>query len=495
MRKALIYCRVSTEEQAKEGYSLNAQEKYCRQFAERNNYSVCGVYRDEGRSGTTIDRPALKEMLSRCQKERGITAVLVQETDRLARETRVHLTIKAILKRENVKLISVAQPMLDDSPEGNMIDTIIASINQFQSDLNSRKTKKGLQEKFDSGWWPGLSKLGYLNKEVDREKIIANDPEKWKLIKECLEMYLTGNYSAVEISEILYKKGLTSRRNKKICNSIMINILKDPFYAGIMEWNGQKSKGKHEAMISLGQHKIILTIINDHNKHACRKRVHNFLLNGFIYCDICGQRYTAEKHNNRNKSYYHCALSGKRHSNKGQNVETKVLEKMIEKEFKKIQFSEEFIELVLLKVKEFYEKKKKEINKDKKGLLNQKIALENKQEIAEEKLISGIISDESFVRIRDQINEKIRNLQKQLEEVENRKNLDIEAIRKILNLAKNIYGAYIKAPNSIKKLYLGLFWDGFWIKDKNIVKVKPTRLIEDLIKEKCVINYNNWLRW
>jgi DNA invertase Pin-like site-specific DNA recombinase len=46
--------------------------------------------------------------------------------------------------------------MLDDSPEGKMIDTIIASVNQFQSDINSRKTKKGLQEKFDSGWWPGL---------------------------------------------------------------------------------------------------------------------------------------------------------------------------------------------------------------------------------------------------------------------------------------------------------------------------------------------------
>ena len=149
IKKALIYCRVSTTEQA-EGYSLDAQEKFCRRFTEGNGYQIAGVYRDEGKSGTNLNRPALQDLLSKCQEDKSISGIIVQETDRLARNTKDHLTIRAILQKAGVKLISVAQPMLDDSPEGNMIDTILASVNQFQSDINSRKTKKGLQEYVDS---------------------------------------------------------------------------------------------------------------------------------------------------------------------------------------------------------------------------------------------------------------------------------------------------------------------------------------------------------
>ena len=113
-KKALIYCRVSTEIQAKEGCSLDAQEKSCKKFAKDNGYKILEVYKDEGKSGTNLDRPALQDLLSKCQKDKLINATIVQETDRLARSTKDHLTIRAILKKADVKLISVAQPMLDD---------------------------------------------------------------------------------------------------------------------------------------------------------------------------------------------------------------------------------------------------------------------------------------------------------------------------------------------------------------------------------------------
>jgi len=167
MPSALLYCRVSSEEQAQKGYSLDAQEKFCSEFAQNNGYKVVGVFRDEGKSGTTLDRPALKDIFSECQQNKSIDALIIQETDRLARNTKDHLTIKALLQKAKVKIISVAQPMLDDSAEGKMIDTILASINQFQSDINSRKTKKGLQEKFDQGEWPSRALLGYINLTIN----------------------------------------------------------------------------------------------------------------------------------------------------------------------------------------------------------------------------------------------------------------------------------------------------------------------------------------
>ena len=500
MQKALIYCRVSTKKQAEEGYSLDAQEKFCSTFAKNNGYKIIKVYEDEGKSATNLNRPALQDLLDKCQEDKSIKAVFVQETDRLTRNTKDHLTIKAILKKADVKLISVAQPMLDDSPEGSMVDTILASVNQFQSDLNSRKTKKGLQEKFDQGWWPGWSPLGYLNvtigEETDgkkAEKIIKGDPEKWDPIKKGLKLYLTENYSVFEINDILYAKGLRSKTGKKVSHSILTSTLKNPFYAGIMRWNNQEKKGKHLPMITLKEHKRILQIMNSHNQHACRRRKYNFLLRGFVFCNICKQRYTAEKHIAKNKEYYHCA-SRKKHSNEGQNIEVKELEGQIEKKFKAIQFSPKFINLVIKKVKAIYTQKNKEVNKEKQALYNKKNAIENQRDVAEEKLFKGIISDEDFIRIRDKFKTDIQQIQDQIEKIENQRELDIDLIQEILKLTRNIYQAYKTAPPELKRQYLGLFWDKFLVQDKKIIKAIPTELIQALQQDKQVIISSNLLR-
>jgi len=485
MQKALIYCRVSTEEQAREGYSLDAQEKYCRKYADNNGFNISQVFRDEGKSGTNVDRPALQDLLTKCQKDKSVKAVIIQETDRLARNTKDHLTIRAILKKAEVKLISVAQPMLDDSPEGNMIDTIIASVNQFSSDLNSRKTKKGMQERFDNGWFPGYAKLGYLNKEVNENRIIVKDPQRWDFIKEALRMYLTGNYSAIEISEILYKKGLTSRTGKRICNSIMITILKDPFYAGIMKWSGQEKMGRHEVMITPEEHKAILAIKDAHNNHACRRRIHNFLLRGFVFCGFCGQRYTAERHReNKNTDYYHCSAVITKHTNKGQNIETEELEKQVQEHFKNIEFSKEFIDLIIQKVKRVYEEKKSERGVEKRILLNKIMKIEENREKIENKLLLGTLIDEDYVRMRDRFKNETAKLQEKVSKIDEQREIDVDVARETLLLARDIYGAYKKAPYELKRLYLSLFWNKFLVKNKKIIKAEPTELIKVFLKER-----------
>ena len=496
IKKALIYCRVSTEDQAKEGYSLEAQEKICSRFAQESGYQITEVYRDEGKSATTLDRPALQDLLAKCQQDRSVNAVIVQETDRLARNTKDHLTIRAILKKAGIKLISVAQPMLDDSPEGNMIDTILASVNQFQSDINSRKTKKGLQEKFDSGWFPGWASLGYINKAINEKKITIPDPERWHLVKKALKMYLTGNYSALEISDILYKKGLTSKTGKKICNSIMINTLKNPFYCGLMCWNGQEKMGRHKKMITFNEHKQILAIRDAHNCHGSRRRKYNFLLRGFIFCDICGQRYTAEKHRaGKRVDYYHCSARSKKHSSKKQNISVEDLEKLVEEKFKDIQFSKELISLTVEKIKKFYNERRTETESQKRVFLNRKMKIEEKRKVAEEKLIAGTLADDDFVRMRNRFREELKCVQNEINELENRHDVDVDTAREVLIFSKDIYKAYKLAPYEVKRLFLSFFWDRILVRNKKIVRAKPTELIEALLRERKIIIRDDWLRW
>ncbi|MBN1227673.1 MAG: recombinase family protein [Deltaproteobacteria bacterium] len=499
-KKALIYCRVSTDEQAQEGFSLDAQERFCRDFANNNNLRIVGVYRDEGKSGTTLDRPALKDLLERCQQDKSIEAVIIQETDRLARNTQNHLTIKALLLKAEVKLISVAQPMLDDSPEGNMIDTILASVNQFQSDINSRKTKKGLKQKFQEGWWPGWAPLGYINVSLGgnpegrrSRKIVKKDPQNWSILKTGFKLYLTGNYSVDEIGDILYKKGLRAKSGKKVPHSILFNTFRNPFYAGIMRWNGQEKVGKHQPMISLKEHQHILQIMDMHNLYACRRRKHSFLLRGFVFCNICGQRYTAEKHIGKNKDYYHCSAPKSKHSNRNQNVEVTELENQVKECFKKIQFSQEFVNRMVKKVKAFHSKTKENIGCRKQALYNQKMSLERKRDLAEEKLLNGIILNDDFIRIRDKIRENLDLLQDQINELEEQREHHIDVIENVLKLTKNIYKAYKEAPNELKRHYIGLFWEKFMVENRKIVKGVPTPLIQSLLQRKGVIIRSNWL--
>ena len=497
MPNALIYCRVSSEEQAQKGFSLDAQEKYSGEFAKNNGYTVVGVFRDEGKSATTLNRPALKDILSECQRNKSIDALIIQETDRLARNTKDHLTIKALLQKSNVKIISVAQPMLDDSPEGNMIDTILASINQFQSDINSRKTKKGLQEKFDQGGWPGWAPLGYINVDVETgdgrtRKIIKKDPERWNLIKEVFKLYLTSNYSVDEINDILYEQGLRSKTGKKVPHSIMFYTLENPFYAGIMRWCGQEKAGKHAPMISMSEHRKILEIMDSHNMHACRRRKHSFLLRGFVFCNICKQRYTAEKHLKKKKEYYHCSTNRK-HSNRGQNIEVYDLEKLIEDQFKKVQFSKEFSDLIMKRLKSIYLKQKEKIGSQKQILFNQKNALETKRDKIEEKLLSGTISDEDFVRLRNKLKDKLFIIQSKIDVLSSQREYEIDVLLEIIKFSHNIYKTFKKAPYELKRQYLGLFWDKFLVQDKKIIRAIPTKFIQDLLKMKKVIISPNCL--
>src|SRR6266699_819716 len=107
MKTAYAYYRVSTEEQAQEGKSIETQQRLCHKWAKDNEYQIIDDFKDEGKSATSLYRPALKDMLAKCQeKDSDVNAILVQDTDRLARNTNDHFAIRAILKKANIQLIS-----------------------------------------------------------------------------------------------------------------------------------------------------------------------------------------------------------------------------------------------------------------------------------------------------------------------------------------------------------------------------------------------------
>lgn len=115
MKNALGYARVSTKEQAEKGLSIPAQLKAIRDYAKSHDFKIWG-YVDEGESAKTTDRPAFKQMIKRCQKDKSIDAIIVHKIDRFSRNNIDFYAYKAILKKEGVSILSVkeniASPLL-----------------------------------------------------------------------------------------------------------------------------------------------------------------------------------------------------------------------------------------------------------------------------------------------------------------------------------------------------------------------------------------------
>jgi DNA invertase Pin-like site-specific DNA recombinase len=352
MKKAYIYARVSTDEQAEEGKSIETQIKLCSNYAKSNGISLAGQFIDEGKSATTINRPALKEMLAKCEEDGIVDIILIQDTDRLARNTLDHLTIKSILKKQDIQLISISQLMLDDSPEGNLIDTILASVNAFQSQITGRKTSKVMEEKAKTGWYPGgLPALGYKN--IDNplpsstldKRIITLDEEVAPHIKKIFEMYAKGDHSMQDLVDYLRSHNIRSSHNANIHISLIARILRDNFYLGKFYWKAVEYDGKHEPLITQEVFDRVQDMLIANTQNQSRKRVHNFLLRGFLICDECGRRYWGEKHKKPSGlvfRYYFCP-----NCKKDTYIDQEKLEQVIEKEFEQIQLSKQYVQHVL----------------------------------------------------------------------------------------------------------------------------------------------------
>ena len=482
MKRAIIYCRVSTEEQAADGHhSLSAQETLCRKVASEKSYEVVSIFRDPGKSATNMNRSGLKEALACCQSDKSIKAFLVQDTDRLARNTKDHLTIRAILQKSDVTLISASQPMLEDSAEGNMIDTIIASVNQFQSDITARKTIKGLEEKVRNGGWPAQAPLGYKNIGIgtdNQTRIIEIDQDTAPLIKKAFKLYATGNYSVHELGDILYNLGLRSRTGKKLHISKLHLLLQNPFYIGIVKWGNITTKGNHRPLIEKSLFKAVGSVMKAHGGNKSRRRNHDFLLRGYLFCANCGRRMLGETHLDKRASYYRC------HKRGGCQPTIRIgdLEKQVINEFKMLTPPKALIDSTIQALQNRASRIYKDFTNERSSLLRKQSLILEKLKLVEKKWLDGLLDDNDFVRIRDDLKEDLQTIENGIADLEIKRSLNLGDFEDVFEFLKHIDNVYINAPDFLKRLLLKFAWERFEVKNQKIVKAIPTkvfRIFED----------------
>lgn len=490
MKNGLIYARVSTEEQAKEGLSIEGQIKLCTQFAEQNDIEIVtdGIYTDQGKSATNTNRPALQNMLTRITEEKTIDCILILDTDRLARNTLDHLSIKSLCEKHRVQIISISQPLIDDSPEGNFIDTVLAATNALQSQITGRKTSKILEQKAKAGYWPRMAPIGYINTSNPHsdsnlnKRIIEPDPIKGPLIQRMFEEYATGKHNLGTLSKKMYKLGLKSKTGSEITKSHIASTLNHQIYYGDIPWKDKVYKGKHKPLITRQLWDTCQNVLADHNQHASRKRKHTYILRGYLYCEDTGERYWAGPHKGRHGGIYHYYF--RKSNSAGTYVKQEIVEDQVTELFKKVTMSPSYISEILDTAKQIIEEQRGLTKSERQSIINRQNGLRSRMRQAEDRLLDETLSPDQFKSIMDRLNEEYRNTEYEMQKLDVDYSEKFEVLKRFTQVARNVHQSYKDAETlELKRNFIRTFFDKIYIKDGKITHIKPSANIAPLVKE------------
>lgn len=303
--QAVLFCRVSSKEQEEVGYSLPSQQKLLTEYASRKDFTIAKVFLvSESASGKT-EREQFNTMLKFVDKKH-ISVIVCEKVDRLTRNLRDIVAIYNWLEENSERQIHFVKDSLilhkdSRSQEKLNLDMRVVFAKNYTDNL-SEEVKKGQKEKLAQGWYPQKAKLGYKSVDTNGHKIHIPDDAKAPFMKKAFQLYDTGNYSIARLADYLHELGLRTHEGNKLVTSRLHSLLSDPFYMGIISWNGNEYQGKHEPIISKELFERVQQRLK--NKTASKYQKHFFLFRGLIKCGECNGTITWETH--KHIAYGHC---------------------------------------------------------------------------------------------------------------------------------------------------------------------------------------------
>ncbi len=468
-KKAIIYLRVSTEEQV-DNFSLETQENICRTEAEKRGFEIVETFREEGRSAKNIiGRPVLISLLEYCRKNKKlIKALLVYRLDRISRVTGDYLAIRKKLSENGVSIISATEPT-GDGPTEKLVETILAGFAQLDNDIRSERAKNGMRARFLSGMVVnGRVPLGYSLGGGQTVK----DPESWNSMQKAWDLMATGTKSISEMTKIMNDWGLKENFNKRKYairpNRVQV-LFRNKFYMGILcsKTYSDEVKGRHIPMITEDLFYKVQAIIDGRNpnKVALARRNHEnpaFPLRRIIKCAGCGKGLTGAwtKGHGGRYAYYWCSTRCNRKC-----IAVKKLEGSLVNLLKEITPKDECLNMFIHYIYNFYQERYTTLQKMKNNANSEIDQLKNLRKTLVEKNMSGIYSDEVFKEQNTILEEKIVRAHISKEE----SIIDKYSIEEVTSFIKTMLAdlgeSYRRSNLSQVKVMLGLifpaglFWD------------------------------------
>ena len=310
----VLYARVSSKEQEREGYSIDAQVRLLRDYAERTGLKILDEYIDI-ESAKASGRQHFSRMLEFFKQDSKLKdeshrcrILLVEKTDRLYRNIKDWTTMDDYDLQ--IHLVKEGEILGKDSKsQSKFMHGIRVLMAKNYTDNLSEEVMKGMIEKAHKGVYPGKAPLGYMNVECDGRKLIQVDPYYGPIIKRLFERYSTGNFSLKDITTFIHEEGLVYRKSgAKVHRSVLYTTLTNPIYYGDFIFSGTQYKGSHDPLISRDLFDQVQSVLLMKGKHRTKIQKHNWAFQGLIRCGHCDSALTAEI-KKKKYVYYHCTGS------------------------------------------------------------------------------------------------------------------------------------------------------------------------------------------
>lgn len=253
--KAAIYTRVSTEDQAKEGFSLEAQLDKLRSYCKARDWEIAEEYVDDGYSGRNTRRPAYQRMMKEIDQW---DTLLVIKMDRIHRNSKNFMLMMEELKSREKEFVSMTESLDTSTAMGRFVMDIIQRIAQLESEQIGERVYDGMEQKArTNGGVLGFNiPYGY---DYSDGNLIVN-PEEAKNVEDIYDMYING-MSMKKIAEELNSRDIPTKLNKTWGAQTVSLILKNPLYCGYLHWEDYLNPSDHESIIDKSTFNTVQEII------------------------------------------------------------------------------------------------------------------------------------------------------------------------------------------------------------------------------------------
>ena len=417
METGVIYARVSSKEQELEGYSIPAQLKLLREYAQKNNITVIREF-TEVETAKKAGRTQFSEMLIFIKNNLRVKNLLAEKPDRLLRNTMDLALLEELMAENGIKIHTVK--------DGKKYDAKSSSSEKFMFGIQglmakqvidnlSEEVKKGMQEKAAQGTYPSRAPFGYLNAGTKGKRSIVLDPVAAPYIKRMFELYATVLYSLAKLRQQMVREGIVFRNGKNFHKSMVESLLKNEFYTGVFYWKGVKcEKASHPAIISKELFNQVQRLMMNPKKSKSRKGL--FPYTSLIKCGHCGCDITAEIHEDK-YIYYRCT------NGKGKCIQKYVRQEVFDTEFEalldSIHVTKEAHDIIMTDLRESFKEKKEYLDHNVKTIEQQIGVLQKRIDTAYTDRVDGKI-DEAFwkqhtskwILEKEELAQKLLSLQK-----------------------------------------------------------------------------------
>lgn len=454
MKNAIIYTRVSTDDQADRGFSLPHQKEVLLRYCSMKDIQVLQHYQED-HSAKTFDRPEFLKLYNFVRaNKREIDLLLFTRWDRFSRNTEEAYRVIREMREMGIEVNSVEQPLDMSQPDSKIMLAIYLTVPEVENDKISIRTKEGSRKARKEGCWTGTPPFGYKNVRNSEEKSTLEPNEKAMLVKEAFEVYAKGIYAMDEVRKQLRPKGLTVSKNQ------FTSLLRNPVYTGkvfVAAWGAEKEQlveGLHPGIISEELFETVQDIITGKTRKTRlpAKREVNLPLRGYLICPRCNNTLTGSGSVSRNKSkhyYYHCQKGCK------ERVRADFMNDRFVEFMNGLTVRKEVAELYHHVLLDVYKGNEGERRKQAGDIDAEIQKLKETISQAEDRLFEGKIDLDTFNRGKQKYAKAIQNLQCEKEEL---KNLDTDLMNQIsfsLHLLQNLGQLYENSSFEVRRVLIG----------------------------------------